>query len=83
MLFTIMRLTIPGTFRRFLLCAIGTFGAIWALLFAQLWWICETQPDWKTQPHPQCDLGRRVAITQIISENLLFIDCVGLLMYFS
>ncbi|KAG1859227.1 hypothetical protein F4604DRAFT_1161236 [Suillus subluteus] len=73
MLFTIVRLTIPGIFRRFLMCAVGTFGAIWALLFAQLWWICETQPDWKSQPHPQCDLGRRVAITQMITDVLA--DC--------
>ncbi|KAG1819111.1 uncharacterized protein BJ212DRAFT_72835 [Suillus subaureus] len=70
MLFTIVRLTIPGKFRRFLMCAVGTFGAIWALLFSQLWWICETQPNWKSQPHPQCDLGRRVAITQMITDVL-------------
>ncbi|KAG1859242.1 hypothetical protein F4604DRAFT_1684710 [Suillus subluteus] len=71
MLFTIVRLTIPGNFRRFLMCVVGTFGAIWALLFAQLWWICETQASWKTiQPHPQCDLGKRVAITQIITDVL-------------
>ncbi|KAG1872925.1 hypothetical protein DFJ58DRAFT_910531 [Suillus subalutaceus] len=70
-LFTIVRLTIPGNFRRFLMCIVGTFGAIWALLFAQLWWVCETQPSWKTiQPHPQCDLGKRVAITQIITDVL-------------
>ncbi|KAG1872920.1 hypothetical protein DFJ58DRAFT_910530 [Suillus subalutaceus] len=73
MLFTIVRLTIPGIFRKFLMCAVGTFGAIWALLFAQLWWICETQPNWKSQSHPQCDLGRRVAITQMITDVLA--DC--------
>jgi hypothetical protein len=45
------------------------FGTVWALLFSQLWWICEHNPAWKTQPFPQCDLGRSVAITQIISED--------------
>ncbi|KAG1733114.1 hypothetical protein EDB19DRAFT_1831053 [Suillus lakei] len=69
-LFTIVRLTVPGTFRRFLLCTAVIFGTIWALLFSQLWWICETQPSWKTQPHPQCDLGRGVAITQMITDVL-------------
>lgn len=58
------------------------FGIVWALLFSQLWWICENEPSWKTQPRPQCDLGRNVAITQIISEDPSFIKGVGLLMYF-
>ncbi|KAG2356334.1 hypothetical protein BDR07DRAFT_1339941 [Suillus spraguei] len=70
MLFTIVRLTIPGTFRRVLMCAVGFFGFIWALLFSQVWWICETQPGWKLESHPQCDLGRRIAITQMITDVL-------------
>lgn len=70
MLFTIVRLSIPGNFRRLLMCTVGIFGAIRGLLFAQLWWICETQTGWKTQTHPQCDLGRRVAITQMITDVL-------------
>ncbi|KAG2095711.1 uncharacterized protein F5147DRAFT_717943 [Suillus discolor] len=70
MLFTIVRLTIPGRFRRFLLCTVAFFGIIWALLFSQLWWICETEPDWKKQPLPQCDLGGRIAITQMITDVL-------------
>ncbi|KAG1871891.1 hypothetical protein C8R48DRAFT_670331 [Suillus tomentosus] len=47
-----------------------TFGVVWALLFSQVLWICETQPGWKTQPLPQCDLGRSVAIAQIITDVL-------------
>lgn len=69
-LFTIVRLTVPGAFRKFLLCTAVIFGTIWALLFSQLWWICETEPSWKTQSHPQCDLGRSVAITQMITDVL-------------
>ncbi|KAG2347248.1 hypothetical protein BDR05DRAFT_876797 [Suillus weaverae] len=69
-MFTIVRLTIPGAFRKFLMFTVGLFGFVWALLFSQLWWICETQPSWKSQPHPQCDLGRRVAITQMITDVL-------------
>ncbi|KAG2066009.1 hypothetical protein BDR04DRAFT_1107505 [Suillus decipiens] len=70
-LFTIVRLTVPRTFfRRVLVSTAIIFGFIWALLFSQLWWICEKFPSWKTQPHPQCDLGRGVAITQMITDVL-------------
>ncbi|KAG2356669.1 hypothetical protein BDR07DRAFT_1491644 [Suillus spraguei] len=70
-LFTIVRLTVPGTiFRRVLTCTAITFGIVWALLFSQVWWVCESEPSWKTQPHPQCDLGRGVAIAQIITDVL-------------
>jgi hypothetical protein len=70
-LFTIVRLTIPGTLiRRVLIYAAIIFGTIWALLFSQLCWICETESGWKTQPHPQCNLGRSVAITQMITDVL-------------
>ncbi|KAG2095842.1 hypothetical protein BD769DRAFT_1301839, partial [Suillus cothurnatus] len=70
-LFTIVRLTIPGTlFRRVLIYAAIIFGAVWALLLSQLCWICETESGWKSQPHPQCNLGRSVAITQIITDVL-------------
>ncbi|KAG2747542.1 hypothetical protein P692DRAFT_20834569 [Suillus brevipes Sb2] len=69
-LFTIVRLTVPGTFRRILMFTAIAFGTVWALLFSQLWWICEKNPAWKTQSFPQCDLGRSVAITQIITDVL-------------
>jgi len=83
-LFTIVRLTIPGTLiRRVLMYAAIIFGAVWALLLSQLCWICETESSWKSQPHPQCDLGRSVAITQIISKESLLIKYTGLLTNFS
>ncbi|KAG1808972.1 uncharacterized protein BJ212DRAFT_632023 [Suillus subaureus] len=70
-LFTIVRLTVPRTFfRSILMFAAIIFGTIWALLFSQVWWICETESGWRTQPHPQCDLGRSVAITQMITDVL-------------
>ncbi|KIK42300.1 hypothetical protein CY34DRAFT_153491 [Suillus luteus UH-Slu-Lm8-n1] len=70
-LFTIVRLTAPRSlFRRALIATVVTFGIVWALLFTQVWWICENQPGWKTQPLPQCDLGRGVAIAQIITDVL-------------
>jgi len=83
-LFTIVRLTIPGTLiRKVLMYAAIIFGTIWALLFSQLCWICETESGWKSQPHPQCDLGRSVAITQMISKESLFIKYTGRLTNFS
>ncbi|KAG1840055.1 hypothetical protein DFJ58DRAFT_94987 [Suillus subalutaceus] len=70
-LFTIVRLTIPKTiFRRALMSAVIIFGIAWALLFSQVWWVCESESGWKTQPRPQCDLGRDVAIAQIITDVL-------------
>ncbi|KAG1884278.1 hypothetical protein F4604DRAFT_201953 [Suillus subluteus] len=70
-LFTVVRLTVPGSFvRRVLMYTALTFGVVWALLFSQLWWICEKFPAWKTQPRPQCNLGKAVAITQIITDVL-------------
>ncbi|KAG1794009.1 uncharacterized protein BJ212DRAFT_1292286, partial [Suillus subaureus] len=38
------------------------------VLSAQVWLTCECEPNWKTQPPPQCDLGRNVAIAQIIAD---------------
>ncbi|KAF8138905.1 hypothetical protein EV363DRAFT_1315109 [Boletus edulis] len=40
----------------------------WMILFAQVFWTCEAEPIWKTLPRPQCDLGRNVAIAQIITD---------------
>ncbi|KAG0702277.1 hypothetical protein DFH29DRAFT_875316 [Suillus ampliporus] len=69
-LFTIVRLTVPGTLRRVLIRTAIIFGIVWAVLFAQVWWTCESEYGWKTQPRPQCDLGRNVAIAQIITDVL-------------
>ncbi|KAG2098942.1 uncharacterized protein F5147DRAFT_341209 [Suillus discolor] len=70
-LFTVVRLTVPGTsIRKALISTAITFGVVWALLSLQLLWVCETESGWKIQPHPQCDLGRSVAIAQIITGVL-------------
>ncbi|KAG1809634.1 uncharacterized protein BJ212DRAFT_1279157, partial [Suillus subaureus] len=67
-LLTIVRLTIPGTLRKVLTITKVIFIIAWAVLFAQVWWTCEAEPGWKTHPLPQCDLGRNVAIAQIITD---------------
>ncbi|EPQ59062.1 hypothetical protein GLOTRDRAFT_33368, partial [Gloeophyllum trabeum ATCC 11539] len=67
-LFTTIRLTAPGTFRRWLIRSAFCFGCAWAVLFSQVFWVCENQPGWKDTPQPQCDLGRNVAIAQVITD---------------
>ena len=68
-LFTVVRLTSPfSTLRKILLFVFVAFLVTWMILFAQIFWICEAEPGWKSEPRPQCDLGRDVAIAQIISE---------------
>ncbi|KAG1866211.1 hypothetical protein F4604DRAFT_1779364 [Suillus subluteus] len=67
-LFTVVRLTVPGTFRKVLTYTTTIFVIAWAVLSAQVWWTCESEPNWKTQPRPQCDLGKNVAIAQIITD---------------
>ena len=68
-LFTVVRLTSPfSTLRKILLFVFVAFLVAWMVLFAQTFWICEAEPGWKSEPLPQCSLGRDVAIAQIISE---------------
>jgi len=68
-LFTVMRLTGPAsTLRRGLMFVFVAFLVIWAILFAQAFWVCESEPGWKSDPRPQCDLGESVAIAQIITD---------------
>ncbi|KAG2029953.1 hypothetical protein BDR03DRAFT_987420 [Suillus americanus] len=65
------QLYVPGTFvRRVLISTAITFGIVWALLFSQALWVCESESGWKTQSRPQCDLGRGVATAQIITDVL-------------
>ena len=66
-LLTIIRVTAIGDLRRILVFLAGIFAITWAILFSQVWWVCEAEPDWKSLPSPQCNLGRNVAIAQIIS----------------
>ncbi|KAI5996868.1 hypothetical protein F5J12DRAFT_957454, partial [Pisolithus orientalis] len=67
-LFTVVRLTFPGSLRRLLVRTAIAFVVTWMILFAQVFWTCEAEPGWKMQPRPQCDLGRNVAIAQIITD---------------
>ena len=50
------------------------FGIVWCVLFAQVWWVCEAEPGWKNDPIPQCFLGEKVAIAQVISMSLYYLN---------
>ncbi|TFK55477.1 hypothetical protein OE88DRAFT_1731171 [Heliocybe sulcata] len=65
---TTIRLTVRGPYRTLLVRLACCFGVAWAILFAQVFWVCETQPGWKDTPQPQCNLGRNVAIAQVITD---------------
>ncbi|TFK45569.1 hypothetical protein OE88DRAFT_1740163 [Heliocybe sulcata] len=67
---TSIRLTTKGRFRNLLITAGCMFVLTWTILFSQVFWVCERQPGWKDTPQPQCDLGRNVAIAQVISDVL-------------
>ncbi|KIJ40421.1 hypothetical protein M422DRAFT_173811, partial [Sphaerobolus stellatus SS14] len=68
-LFTVIRLSV-GALRKVLSYAFIVFLTIWAVLFAQVWWVCEREPGWKDAPLPQCDLGLNVAVAQVITDVL-------------
>ncbi|KIJ40436.1 hypothetical protein M422DRAFT_173713 [Sphaerobolus stellatus SS14] len=68
-LFTVVRFLV-GTLRKILSYVFIVFLTIWAVLFAQVWWVCEPEPGWKDAPLPQCDLGLNVAVVQVITDVL-------------
>jgi hypothetical protein len=59
-----------GRFRQYLIYTAGVFLLTWAILFAQVWWVCETDTSWKNVPYTQCTLGQNVAIAQVITDVL-------------
>ncbi|KAI5996847.1 hypothetical protein F5J12DRAFT_957417 [Pisolithus orientalis] len=69
-LFTVVRLTFPGSLRRWLVRTAVAFIVTWMILFAQIFWVCEAESGWKTRSRLQCDLGRDVAIALIITDVL-------------
>jgi len=70
-LFTVFRLTSPfSALRKVLLVIFVAFLVTWGILFGQSFWICESEPGWKSDPRPQCELGPKVAIARIITDVL-------------
>ncbi|KAK7020651.1 hypothetical protein VNI00_017689 [Paramarasmius palmivorus] len=74
---TIIRMAY-GRLRVFLKWCVASVLFTWAILFAQVFWTCEAETTWKSEPTPQCQLGRDVAIAQLITDclvDLLLIIC--------
>ncbi|PPR04804.1 hypothetical protein CVT26_012977 [Gymnopilus dilepis] len=70
-LMTVIRISL-GKMRKVLIWIGFAFFIAWAVLFAQIFWTCEnntTNPNWKSDFAPQCPLGLKVAIAQVISES--------------
>ncbi|KAF5327953.1 hypothetical protein D9758_016778 [Tetrapyrgos nigripes] len=80
-LFTIIRLSIAGRFRQLLKIFVGLFLMTWAILDAQVWWTCESEPGWKDKHIAQCMLGKKVAIAQLITDCLADLILVVAPMY--
>jgi hypothetical protein len=59
----------------------GLFGLVALILIAQLFWHCEPESQnngwrnktdrWKSMANPQCNLGKEVAISQLVCALVL------------
>ncbi|KAF9027336.1 hypothetical protein BDZ89DRAFT_1113478, partial [Hymenopellis radicata] len=66
-----------GSYQKRLYTATALFLVALLILVAQVFWVCEPQDrhtHWKSDPVPQCVLGRSVAITQITTD--VFADII-------
>ncbi|TFK34020.1 hypothetical protein BDQ12DRAFT_690247 [Crucibulum laeve] len=67
-LFSIVRLD-PSEIRRRRLLYVGIlYFVVCCVLIAQLFWVCEPEPEWKDTASPQCTLNKEVAICQLVSD---------------
>ncbi|KAF8164765.1 hypothetical protein B0H34DRAFT_670777 [Crassisporium funariophilum] len=66
-LLTVIRLSF-GRFRKLLVWTGMGFVVLWLILFSQIWWVCEGNPNWKKSNNPQCPLGIDVAVAQVITD---------------
>ncbi|KAK7047240.1 hypothetical protein VNI00_006906 [Paramarasmius palmivorus] len=76
-LLTVIRMAF-GRFRQILKGVVVAILITWSVLFAQVFWTCETEAKWKNEPNPQCMLGKEVAIAQLITDcicDLILIAC--------
>ncbi|KDQ16813.1 hypothetical protein BOTBODRAFT_106640 [Botryobasidium botryosum FD-172 SS1] len=65
---SVIRLT-PTPRSKKILYWIGVlFCVTWAVLTAQLFWVCEPERWWKELERPQCKLGKQVGLTQVPTD---------------
>jgi hypothetical protein len=50
------------------------FGIFAVILGAQKFWVCIPQPGWTDVPGGTCNLGKQVALTEIISKLNSYFD---------
>ncbi|KAI0041599.1 hypothetical protein FA95DRAFT_676636 [Auriscalpium vulgare] len=67
-LLSIIRIDPNPDAQRKLMWLVGVFFGALVFFVAQLLWVCEPQPGWKSQLPPQCRLTKQVAICQLVSD---------------
>ena len=67
-LFSIIRIDTDQVRRKRMLGIAGVFLLVCMTLIGQLFWVCEREPHWKDRRIPQCNLGKQVAICQLVCE---------------
>jgi hypothetical protein len=67
-LMSLKRISTPGLIQTLINYAYASFLLMWAVLFSQVFWVCEVDTAWKDTPAPQCVLGQNVAIAQVITD---------------
>ncbi|KAF8997835.1 hypothetical protein BDQ17DRAFT_834776 [Cyathus striatus] len=65
---SIIRIQPSSRRRRIMASLVPLFLAACLVLIGQLFWICESQEEWKRQEVPQCALTRQVAVFQLVSD---------------
>ncbi|KAI0041600.1 hypothetical protein FA95DRAFT_1610882 [Auriscalpium vulgare] len=67
-LLSIIRIDPDPDARRKLMWLVGVFVGALVFFVAQLLWVCEPQPGWKSQLPPRCRLTKQVAICLLVSD---------------
>ncbi|KAI0041601.1 hypothetical protein FA95DRAFT_676715 [Auriscalpium vulgare] len=67
-LVSILRIDPDPDARRKLMWLVGVFVGVLIFLVAQLLWVCEPHPEWKSQLLSQCRLTKQVAICQLVFD---------------
>ena len=77
MLLASLRLAPTPRIRTLIKCCIALFVVICVVLCAQFVWVCEGQDHaWKNEPIPLCDLGLQIAVTELVSELVVYFDAL-------
>ncbi|KIK66457.1 hypothetical protein GYMLUDRAFT_38241 [Collybiopsis luxurians FD-317 M1] len=67
-LFSIIRIHPDERMRKRLHIVGVCFMLTVTFLISQLYWVCEPEPDWKSEESPQCELPKQVVICQLVTD---------------